>query len=343
MLLRSDCCRCRLLQSLNISSQHYHCHNSRNKVANGLRIPHTIGLIEVGQDYKQRQEKQQLARERQKHAHLCLAYTLEESRTHHLHTHYGEHKHDDTYGMFGDTYQRLVGGKESGALIRYGLGNDEARGGYAHGNTHGVLQRQQQTIVVTRTVVVAGNGEHALVHTHINHHEDESYLIADAEGSYCHIATMAHQSVVDEDDDDTRADVHGKRRYAYCQNVLHYMRHGAVDATTKVDYALGIAEYAQLPCQHCGLGNNSSKRCSAYAHVERPDEYRRQYGIENYGHDGCHHSRTGFGSCSQYGVHAEEHVRDSVAGERYYHILAKKAMQKSKSKTKGAKTNDRTR
>ena len=146
--------------------------------------------------------------------------------------------------MCRNAYQSLVGGEKSGALVGYGLGYDEANGGYAHGYTHGVLQRQKQSVVVTRTVVVACYGEHALVHTHIDHHEDEGYLVADTEGSHCQVATVTHQGIVDEDDDYARTYVHGKGRHAYCKYVLDYVRHGAVDATTKVDYALGIAEYA---------------------------------------------------------------------------------------------------
>ena len=312
----------RRLELLYVLREQHYCDNERDDVADRLREPHAVGLVEVGQNEQRRQEEQKLARKREQHAYLRLANALEEARTCHLCAYQWEGDHGEGDGALGDADERLVGSEQTCALIGHRLGYYPAHGGDEHGAGHGVLQHAQQTVVVACAVVVARNREHALVHAHVYHDEDERYLVSDAERSYSEVAAVEGERLVDEDDDDARAGVHGERRYAYGYDVLDDVRHGVVDAALEVDDALRIAEYPKLPAEHRGLRNDCGKGGSAYTHVQRPDEYRREDGVEHHRHYRRHHSRAWLGRRTQYGVQSEEHVRDGVAGECDDHILA---------------------
>ena len=85
-----------------------------------------------------------------------------------------------------------------------------------------------------RSVVVTRYGLHALIESHHEHHENESYSVGYAIGTNGQVTAVAHQLIVDEYYHYASANIHEERGHAYGEDVFHQGGFQFVDALFQV-------------------------------------------------------------------------------------------------------------
>ena len=78
-----------------------------------------------------------------------------------------------------------------------------------------------------------------MVYAHVYHDEDECHLVCDAVSSNGKVATIVDHTVVDENDNDASANVHGERRETNGYDVANDGRIWAEGASLEMKQLLG--------------------------------------------------------------------------------------------------------
>jgi len=204
---------------LKLSVEHPSGQQGGEGVADGGCHPYACLSEEVGEYEEQGDEEEQLAGEGEEDALFGHADALEEVDGHHLETDDGEGEHQQEEAVGGLADELVVGGEGACHQLGYeGTGEEGGRGDEG-GGIDGEAHHPVHTVELAGTVVVSGNGLHALVKAHDYHHEEEYHAVGYAVGSDGEVATVLLQPLVDEDDNEAGAEVHQEGREADGQGV----------------------------------------------------------------------------------------------------------------------------
>ena len=169
------------------------------------------------------------------------------------------------------------------------------------------------------TIVIAHDGLHALVHTHDEHKQHHHHRVGYGIGSYRHIATIAHELVVHEDDNHTGRDIHQERGNAYGNDVAHQHALQLIDSTFQVQQLLLVREEPHLPAQGQRLTGYRSQGGTTDSPAEPPYEEHDEHDVACHSKQGGVHRMARLPCCSQHGIHAKVHVRHHVAQQNDHH------------------------
>ena len=149
-----------------------------------------------------------MARQREEDADLHLSDTLEEIGDDGLSCHHEEHQHIEFDTACSHVYERLVGCEDTCYLPWESHGKPPSYKQDAGGDGNSQPEYAHHAVVFHGTVVVAGNGLHALVHTDDKHEEHHGYAVGDGVGTHGHVAAIAHELIVHENHHDTCRGIH---------------------------------------------------------------------------------------------------------------------------------------
>ena len=144
-----------------------------------------------------------------------------------------------------------------------------------------------------------------MVDAKVDHYEDERHAVGNAVSSHRKVAAILQQPLVDKYRYEACSGVHGKWRHADAEDVFHYCKVDAVDASFQMKHLFRIAEQACLQYQGDGLREYSGVCRAADAHVEGIDKERVEYAVEHHGKDGDIHRLAWFACRSQHGIGAK--------------------------------------
>lgn len=117
----------------------------------------------------------------------------------------------------------------------------------AHARRDAQAQDLLHAVRPPRAEVVARDGLHAHRQPHHHHDVEHQQAVDDAVGADGHVAPVALQAVVDDDDDGTGRDVHQERRHADGEDAARNAPLQAVEAAAQADGVGPLEEMAQHP------------------------------------------------------------------------------------------------
>ena len=175
-----------------------------------------------------------------------------------------------------------------------------------------------------RTDVEADDRLQTLSKAHHHHDNEHSHTIHNSIDTHIRVAfgsTLRHQRTVDDDDNQTVAEIDTEGREADSKYLLDDI-HAHFEADTGKMHEVGLVEEeTELEDPGTDLTHHSSQSCSAHSPTETKDEQ----GIEDDIDDDCDelgcHGFTRIARRSQLVVHAEESVGDDIAGKDDLHIV----------------------
>ena len=162
---------------------------------------------------------------------------------------------------------------------------------------------------------------HALGDTHHKHEEGHHHAVGDGIGTHGHIAAIAVELVVHEDDDDASGTLHQEGRDANGDDVLHQLRLQAIDASLQVKQSALVREQPHLPAEGERLRGDGGKGRSSNAPTEPPHKSKNQNDVHANGEECGIHRVAWFAYSPQHSVHAEVHVGDDITCQDHLHKL----------------------
>ena len=163
------------------------------------------------------------------------------------------------------------------------LADEEAARGDAHARRDAQAQHLLHTVQPPRAEVIARDGLHAHRQAHHHHDVEHQQAVDDAIGTDGHVAPVALQAVVDDDDDGTGRDVHQERRHADGEDAAHDAALQAVEAAAQADGVGPLEEVVEHPQRPDELRDDRGQRCAPYAPAELEDEQGRQDDVAHHG------------------------------------------------------------
>ena len=169
---------------------------SRRPIGHGNGEPHPVARREPARNQVRKEEnaghkEEHLPREREENALAGHAYTLEEGSGHNLHADHGPEEGDDLEPLRRCLDERGVSGKERDELRGKEVAGRKAQGGDHRGHQEGAFHHGDQAIELARTVVVARDGEHALVESHDDEADEHGQTVANAVSPHSRVAAVA--------------------------------------------------------------------------------------------------------------------------------------------------------
>ena len=204
-----------------LTNQHHQCYQTCKQIGYRHAVPHSCHSEKLRQDKQARKQDQHLPGEGKEYRFACHAYALEKVGSHHLETDDREAEEDDAHAF--DRQADQLGIVRKGRHRQPGrqLAHQEPGARDARGTDDRQPQHAQHTVVLPRTEVITRNGLHPLVDAHDDHHEEESQPIDDTVSTDIEIAAVLLESLVDEDDNHARSQVHEEWSQSDSDDVFH--------------------------------------------------------------------------------------------------------------------------
>src|SRR5699024_4339616 len=117
-------------------------------------------------------------------------------------------------------------------------------------------------------------GLHALVESVHNHHEEHQHAVHDAVGSDGDVAARFFEGVVDEDDDDTGADVEQERGQTDGEHLAYDGSDEAERTALEVQEVFAVEEMDEFEYERHALPGDGGDSRTAHAPAEPEDEER---------------------------------------------------------------------
>ena len=235
------------LQLVHVPHHHDGSDDCGREVGDRHTVPYAVNTPDHRQESQERQENEQLSREREEDAYLHLSDALEEVGDNHLETDDREAEHNHSDCLDAQVYQLLIGREHSCAVVRQ---EHRYQPSYHHdggGGNDAQVQYAHQSVQFLGSIVVACNRLHSLVNAEHKHHEHHRNTVGYSVGTHREVASESYQLVVDEDNDDAGAYVHQEGRNADGKYIIHEFSLQLVDAFLEVEQLILVAEELELP------------------------------------------------------------------------------------------------
>ena len=219
--------------------------------------------------------------------------------------------------------QTAIGGKCSHHIVGTNHKHQESRGGNHRCGYHGEFEGLHHARHLIGSVVVARYGLHGLVEAYHYHHHHKHQAVNYAVGAHSQVTTVAHKSVVDEQNHQTRRHIHHKLRHAYVDSVSDNAASHLKRVAAEIYHIVLVGKQFQLPQQRDALRYDGSHRCAAYAHIQAVDKHRVEHHIHQHSHHSGIHCLMRMPRRTQHGVQAHIQVRDYIAKHYHLHIFAR--------------------
>lgn len=267
-------------------------------------------------------EKQQLAREREEDALAGHADALEEGGGDDLHADERPEERENAQAARSGGDERGVAGKERDKLFGNEVAEGKTGGGDARGDEERALDHREEAIETPRAVVVAGDGEHALIESHDDKADEHRQTIDDAVGPHADVAAISVHRTHEQTADERRAGIDEKLRHADDDGFAHDAPIGAKDLGAKADHIAGTREEIDLPHEHRNLRDERSPGGAANAPAEVHDEKIGQEGVDGDAAQIGIHGQARTVGAAELGVESVIEVRHDVAPKLDAHVVA---------------------
>lgn len=230
-----------------------------------------------------------MARERHEDTDLSHADALEEIADDNLRPHEGEDGHTDAHAAGGHVDKRLVRREDRSHRVGKELADEETARGDAHTRRDAQTQHLLHTVQPPCSEVIARNGLHAHRQPHYHHNVEHQQAVDDAIGTDGHVAPVALQAVIDDDDDGTGRDVHQERRHADGEDTAHDAPLHAQETMSQADGVGTLEKVVEYPQHSDELRNDRGQSRAPYAPTELENEDGSEDDVAHHGGERCQH------------------------------------------------------
>ena len=290
-------------------------------IGSGDAHPHAVGAPDLREDEQEGHEKDELAAHRHEDATLRHADALEEVARHNLEAHDGREQADDAHAPLGEFCQLGVGGEEHDGIFGEEDEDDEVDAHDDGGEDDGLLQHLVHAVGQLGAEVEAGDGLHALTDAQHDHDEEERDAVDDAVGRNRHVAAVTGQTLVDEDDHEAGAELHGEGRHADAEDALHDALPQSVDARMQMNHVTLVRQDRGHIDERHNLRQHRGDGRTLDAHAEAEDEERVEDSVDHHRRDRCRHRHMRMSRTAQRRVQTQVEMRHHIAQQDDEHVV----------------------
>ena len=295
-------------------------------ICDGNGKPHPVARAEPPLDQMRKKEnagheEEELAREREENALAGHTNALEEGRRHDLHADHGPKEGDDFESLRRGRDEGGIFGKERHELHGEEVARRKTQGGDHSGHHEGVFHHGNQAVELARAVVVARNGEHALVESHDDEADEHGQTVANAVSPHGGVAAIALHGVHEQATDERGARVDEKLRQSDDDGLAHDAAVGTKDVAAEANHVAGAREEIDLPQEHRRLRDECRPRRALDAPTQHHDEEPREDGVDEHAAEGGIHGQFRPIGAAQLRIEAVVEVRHDVAAEQNAHVV----------------------
>lgn len=255
-----------------VPQKNQHSRDEGKEVAHGHARPDAVQPHELREHQQAGQQVEQLARQRHKDADLGHADALEEVADDNLCPHEGEDGHTDAHAAGGHVDKRLVRREDRSHRVGKKLADEETARGDTHTRRDAQAQHLLHTVQPPRAEVIARNGLHAHRQAQYHHDVEHQQAVDDAVGTDSHVAPVALQAVVDDDDNGAGRDVHQERRHADGEDTSHDAPLHALETISQADGVRTLEKVVEYPQHSDELRNDRGQSRAPYAPTKLENE-----------------------------------------------------------------------
>ena len=215
----------------------------------------------------------------------------------------------------------VVFGKERHELHGEEVARRKTQGGDHGGHHEGIFHHGNQAVELARAVVVARNGEHALVESHDDEADEHGQTVANAVSPHGGVAAIALHGVHEQATNERGARVDEKLGQSDDDGLAHDAAVGTKDVAAEANHVAGAREEIDLPQEHRRLRDECRPRRALDAPTQHHDEEPREDGVDEHAAKGGIHGQLRTIGAAELRIEAVVEVRHDVAAEQNAHVV----------------------
>ena len=183
------------------------------------------------------------------------------------------------------------------------------------------LHNLAKTVIILRSIVVAGYRLHSLIHAHCHNNKHEAYSVCYAIRTNSKVTSMLHQTGVDKNHHDTATRIHCEWRNTNTYDVLHYRFVKSEKTIVEMQKFILVREQPPLPRKCKELREYRCKSSSPDSQIQTIDEDRIENRIDYNRENRGIHSMTRLTGRAKHGIQTEIQMREDITAKYYLHII----------------------